>query len=232
MGRLRCAGSFIHNSAALKHWGQLAVWVTWPCTVKAFLFTMGPGSIFALLLACRPMRTVPWHFDLDSDKRPCCFLRQGYVLDRDGRTCTDVDECATQRHHCPHVCVNTPGSYTCQCEDGFRVEGRVCIGKNPVHVGPIHTGREHTNLLTIPLMLLASMQRERCHSQQKVPFVCACRTTSSVDWAFSFFPCPVTSNGQPCRRAPWCVGISSFLYCDTRSLCFQTDNWFCLLTIY
>lgn len=53
---------------------------------------------------------------------------QGYVLSGDGRTCTDVDECASQRHHCPHACVNTPGSYECRCEDGFRVEGRVCVG--------------------------------------------------------------------------------------------------------
>lgn len=32
----------------------------------------------------------------------------------------DLDECTTMRHDCSGTCVNTPGSYTCECEPGYR----------------------------------------------------------------------------------------------------------------
>ncbi|KAH0520035.1 Nidogen-2 [Microtus ochrogaster] len=39
----------------------------------------------------------------------------------DGRSCVDVNECATGFHHCgPNsVCVNVPGSYRCECRSGY-----------------------------------------------------------------------------------------------------------------
>ncbi|XP_056360833.1 epidermal growth factor-like protein 7 isoform X2 [Oenanthe melanoleuca] len=37
-----------------------------------------------------------------------------------GRACqTDVDECASQRHGCSQLCINTAGSFHCACRDGF-----------------------------------------------------------------------------------------------------------------
>ena len=45
----------------------------------------------------------------------------------------DVDECKLPKsfHHCQQICVNTPGSYYCRCEKGFRLSanGKVCIGR-------------------------------------------------------------------------------------------------------
>lgn len=34
----------------------------------------------------------------------------------------DMNECSTNStNSCQHVCVNTPGSYTCRCQTGFRL---------------------------------------------------------------------------------------------------------------
>ena len=46
---------------------------------------------------------------------------------------SDENECKLPKsfHHCQQTCVNTPGSYYCMCEDGFRLSanGRSCRGK-------------------------------------------------------------------------------------------------------
>ena len=39
----------------------------------------------------------------------------------------DVNECANQ-NLCAHICVNTRGSYECQCPPGYRVNGTQCDG--------------------------------------------------------------------------------------------------------
>ena len=43
----------------------------------------------------------------------------------------DIDECDTNQHNCTEnaVCINTPGSYTCECEEGFEWDGKKCLGK-------------------------------------------------------------------------------------------------------
>lgn len=43
----------------------------------------------------------------------------------------DVDECQVHNGGCQHRCVNTPGSYFCECKPGFRLhaDGRTCLGK-------------------------------------------------------------------------------------------------------
>ncbi|XP_055007283.1 epidermal growth factor-like protein 7 [Boleophthalmus pectinirostris] len=46
---------------------------------------------------------------------------------------TDVNECSEQRP-CAHKCVNTAGSYRCECRDGFRLigDGRSCQSLPPL----------------------------------------------------------------------------------------------------
>ena len=34
---------------------------------------------------------------------------------------TDVDECATNNAGCEHDCYNSPGSYSCNCNEGYEV---------------------------------------------------------------------------------------------------------------
>ncbi|KAK3103621.1 hypothetical protein FSP39_020595 [Pinctada imbricata] len=60
-----------------------------------------------------------------------CTCAVGYQ----GLDCsTDIDECTTGSATCPSnsYCVNTPGSYRCQCEDGFVMANGNCSGNNIV----------------------------------------------------------------------------------------------------
>ncbi|XP_058015730.1 epidermal growth factor-like protein 7 isoform X1 [Ahaetulla prasina] len=46
-----------------------------------------------------------------------------------GRCCqTDVDECATGKHGCRQLCINTAGSYRCTCHPGYELQadGQTC----------------------------------------------------------------------------------------------------------
>ena len=58
---------------------------------------------------------------------------------------SDVNECATnmtqlqQLHECSQYadCINTEGSYTCQCVDGYAGDGYVCY---PTEIDECHLG--------------------------------------------------------------------------------------------
>lgn len=49
----------------------------------------------------------------------------------------DVDECLAHNGGCQHRCVNTPGSYLCECKPGFRLhtDGRTCLALNSCALG-------------------------------------------------------------------------------------------------
>ena len=48
---------------------------------------------------------------------------------------TDVDECKRGTNNCSQLCINTVGSYTCDCILGFQLDsdGRACNSK-PMHL--------------------------------------------------------------------------------------------------
>ncbi|RXN08608.1 collagen and calcium-binding EGF domain-containing 1 [Labeo rohita] len=67
--------------------------------------------------------------------RVVCTCYPGYRYDRERHRnrekpyCLDVDECANNNETvCSQICVNTPGSYRCECEKGFYLEddGKTC----------------------------------------------------------------------------------------------------------
>ncbi|GBP07047.1 Protein kinase C-binding protein NELL1 [Eumeta japonica] len=69
-----------------------------------------------------------------------CQCLPGYAR-RDKYNCIEVDECASSSHTCHAAaeCTNTPGSYTCQCRDGYSGDGYVCT---PVCTGGCLNGGE------------------------------------------------------------------------------------------
>ena len=45
---------------------------------------------------------------------------------------SDIDECADATNNCDSnaTCINTPGSFTCTCNQGYTGNGTTCEGKN------------------------------------------------------------------------------------------------------
>ncbi|XP_070560576.1 epidermal growth factor-like protein 7 [Ptychodera flava] len=53
-----------------------------------------------------------------------CSCPRGY----EGNDCSDIDECDENNGACQQVCVNTGGSYHCECDEGYKLrnDGRTC----------------------------------------------------------------------------------------------------------
>lgn len=61
------------------------------------------------------LSTVIWYQPLDSMG---CF----YSFTLFSVNISDLDECQSLGKHCQHYCRNTPGSYVCECYDGFQMK--------------------------------------------------------------------------------------------------------------
>ncbi|XP_071487623.1 low-density lipoprotein receptor-related protein 4-like [Diadema antillarum] len=72
------------------------------------------------------------HTCIDLNPGIRCSCRQGFALDTDGRSCTDIDECL-QEGVCSQQCSNTPGSFQCSCIEGYelRPDGKTCKAQGP-----------------------------------------------------------------------------------------------------
>lgn len=60
--------------------------------------------------------------DCDFNNPYQCKCPDGFIIEErasDYFVCVDIDECTSQ--YCDHNCTNTPGSYTCSCNEGFRL---------------------------------------------------------------------------------------------------------------
>ncbi|MGH0178138.1 UNVERIFIED_CONTAM: hypothetical protein FKN15_076934 [Acipenser sinensis] len=56
-----------------------------------------------------------------------CECQSGYHFTVDGRTCIDIDECASPRCDPHATCFNTPGSFHCRCVPGYKGDGFQCL---------------------------------------------------------------------------------------------------------
>uniref|UniRef100_A0A3Q1I796 EGF-like domain-containing protein n=2 Tax=Anabas testudineus TaxID=64144 RepID=A0A3Q1I796_ANATE len=62
-----------------------------------------------------------------------CFCPVGYDLARDGRSCTDVNECENQRNNCTvnQICVNTNGGFQCVTVECPQMKNATYIKTSP-----------------------------------------------------------------------------------------------------
>uniref|UniRef100_A0A8C2YPV2 Nidogen 2 n=2 Tax=Chinchilla lanigera TaxID=34839 RepID=A0A8C2YPV2_CHILA len=94
-----------------------------------------------------------------------CVCAPGYQ--GDGRSCADVNECATGYHRCgPNsVCINLPGSYRCECQSGYEFadDQHTCILIAPPP-NPCEDGSHNC----------APAEQARCVNHGDGTFSCAC----------------------------------------------------------
>uniref|UniRef100_A0A8B9E663 Signal peptide, CUB and EGF-like domain-containing protein 2 n=1 Tax=Anser cygnoides TaxID=8845 RepID=A0A8B9E663_ANSCY len=50
-----------------------------------------------------------------------CSCPVGFMLQFDGKTCKDIDECQSNNGGCDHFCKNAVGSFDCSCRKGFKL---------------------------------------------------------------------------------------------------------------
>ncbi|XP_059207868.1 endosialin-like [Centropristis striata] len=55
---------------------------------------------------------------METSRGTRCTCPPGYQMGRDGRGCSDVDEC--QQQPCQQACVNIPGTFHCTCHHGYQ----------------------------------------------------------------------------------------------------------------
>ncbi|XP_005044984.1 PREDICTED: nephronectin isoform X1 [Ficedula albicollis] len=83
-------------------------------------YMLMPDGTCSNALSCL-MANCQYGCDILKGEVRCRCPSPGLQLGPDGRTCVDIDECATGRVLCPRFrhCVNTFGSYICRCHKGF-----------------------------------------------------------------------------------------------------------------
>ncbi|XP_064004511.1 nephronectin isoform X1 [Pogoniulus pusillus] len=83
-------------------------------------YMLMPDGTCSNALSCS-MANCQYGCDVLKGEVRCRCPSPGLQLGPDGRTCIDIDECATGRVICPRFrhCVNTFGSYICRCHQGF-----------------------------------------------------------------------------------------------------------------
>ena len=70
-----------------------------------------------------------------SSGRPQCDCDSGYDSGCGDSGCYDINECDSQIDECDTnaICINTYGSYICECKDDYVSDGRSCIEKFQTH---------------------------------------------------------------------------------------------------
>ncbi|KAM9344791.1 nidogen-1 [Symphorus nematophorus] len=85
----------------------------------------------------------------------------------DGRTCYDIDECREDPQICGShaICNNQPGTFRCECEDGYQFggDGQTCVEVNR----PVDACEEGTHTCDIP-------ERAQCSYTGGSSYICSC----------------------------------------------------------
>ncbi|XP_077918164.1 epidermal growth factor-like protein 7 isoform X2 [Halichoerus grypus] len=134
-----------------------------------------------------------------------------------GDTCqTDVDECRARGGTCPQHCVNTAGSYWCQCWEGHSpsADGVLCLPKTGaprVAPNPTTARRRHTSADDGTLLLLAwtAQSRRRCRDFGQ-GWTCWSRSCSWYWPRYIAWPRGPWSTGSRTPAASWRIPSSSW----------------------
>uniref|UniRef100_A0A4W5PXN4 Matrilin 2 n=1 Tax=Hucho hucho TaxID=62062 RepID=A0A4W5PXN4_9TELE len=87
------------------------------------------------------------HDCVSSPESYICRCTRGYVLNLDGKTCSNgsakIDHCALGDHGCEHECVNTEDVFFCKCREGYILtpDNKTCKKLDPCSLG--NHGCEH-----------------------------------------------------------------------------------------
>nr|XP_055040010.1 nidogen-1-like isoform X2 [Misgurnus anguillicaudatus] len=120
----------------------------------------------------------------------------------DGRICYDIDECSETPQVCGAytTCINQPGSFRCECLDGFQfaADGRTCVELNR----PVDHCRRGTHDCDGP-------DRARCSYTGGSTYSCSCRPGFSGD-------------GRNCQDIDECQSV----HCHSDAICYNTQGSF------
>ncbi|XP_044475218.1 putative wall-associated receptor kinase-like 16 [Mangifera indica] len=139
------------NVSAYSFNNHLSVWEFNPCTyafaAKKNQFTFSRGNLrnltqnqFPLVLdwtipinetceeanntSCYACKENSEHYEREDYTGYLCRCNNGYEGNPYlSNGCQDIDECLNS-NNCTHTCINTEGSYTCKCDEGFHGDGR------------------------------------------------------------------------------------------------------------
>lgn len=103
------------------------------CIINVYVHKGIPIADWAA--SCRIKNGGCAHFCQQTTLGARCTCRRGYVLDTNGRSCLDVNECNFD-NACSQLCINTLGSYRCECAVGYvlRPDGHGCKAQGRLDV--------------------------------------------------------------------------------------------------
>ncbi|MBT9561023.1 MAG: hypothetical protein IV100_33675 [Myxococcales bacterium] len=190
-------------------WGGF--WAT-PVPPQALsgMVAIGGGSDYSYALSANG-HLIPWGYDYNQHYLPPSSIQGRVTVITAGAAhataivhrCDDVDECADGTDECgPNtVCVNTVGSYECDCAPGFVLVGGVCI--SICHSAPFGTPCDDGD----PCTGADTCQKGVCGG---LPVLCVddgnpCTQEAKCDPDTGLCVAPPIPDGSPCEDGDKCT---------------------------